>query len=381
MELSQRRASWVRERKRERRRFGIALGITVFVFLLCLCFRFNAYAYPDKFVPAEYGKSLWLALRLLVSRLLHTPLWDQRQQAIDALGSVLYYGALAQLKTTAMALVSGAGLAISGAIFQTAYRNPMASPNILGATAGVSLGNVLVVLVYSTAAYDHILLRYGYCYGFTALCVALVLLLGYLAGDRRGSCGVLEMVMAGAIVSQALNVVTSYIMYNLEDQDLLLYEEIKLGTYLDTSLSSMLIFFGTMALALLPVLLTRYRLNVLGLDGTESAALGLRCGPYRLMAQLCGVLMVTCAMIHCGEAGMLAMVIPYLVRQTVGASFHQVCVYSALAGGVLMMLCRLASSFLLIAEAPLPVSFLINLCLAPVFLVILAKQGRQTDAA
>ena len=249
MELSQRRASWVRERKRERRRFGMALG------------------------------------------------------------SVVYYGALAQLKTTAMALVSGAALSISGAIFQTAYRNPMASPNILGATAGVSLGNVLVVLVYSTAAYDHILLRYGYCYGFTAFCVALVLLLGYLAGDRRGSCGVLEEVMAGAIVSQALNVVTSYIMYNLEDQDLLLYEEIKLGTYLDTSLSSMLIFFGTMVLALLPVLLTRYRLNVLGLDGTESAALGLRCGPYRLMAQLCGVLMVTCAMIHCGEAGMLAMVI------------------------------------------------------------------------
>ena len=368
------RAAWRQDRHTDRKRFlGLSIA-ALLIFLLCMCFRYNAYYYEDKFVPIQYAKSLWLAGKLLWGRLFHTEFYANREAAISAMDSILYYGALARLKLTLMAFVAGGALAVSGAIFQTAYQNPMASPNIIGASAGVGLGNVLVVMLYSAAAYENIFLRYKLCYGLTALCVAAVLLLGRLAGDRR-NYSVVEMVMAGSVVSQMVRVVSMYLMYQLEDEELLLYEQLQLGAYIDTGFMSMVVFFGVMAAALLPVLLLRYRMNAIGMEKQEATALGVSTGGLRLVGQLAGAVMVTCAMIHCGEAGMIAMVIPYGVRCWAGSDFRRLVVYSLLLGGSLMMLCRLLSSFIMLANEALPVTFLINLFLVPVFLILLAKQG------
>ena len=64
-----------------------------------------------------------------------------------------------------------------------------------------------------------------------------------------------------------------------------------------------------------------------------------------------------------------------------GSDFRRLAVYSALIGGGLLMICRLGTSFFLIAGEPLPVSFLIQLVLVPVFMVILARQrGAMNEA-
>ena len=382
MQLSRRelRREWACDKRRERSHLLAALAAMFAVVLLCQCFRYNAHEYAQWFVPGAYFKSLWLALRLLISRLAKTGLYGQADQLIDGIGSVLYYGSLARLKITLISLTAGAALCISGAVFQTAYQNPMASPNIIGASAGVNLGNVLVVLLYSVQAYEHIFLRYKFCYGFTVICVGLVLLLGRLAGDKRQNYSVMEMVMVGSIVSQAVNVFSMYVMYaKLDDDELVLYQEIRMGTYVDTSLESMIIFFMVMAVAILPVLLVRYRMNSVGMDRLETTALGINTAPLRLVCQICGALMVTCAMIHCGEIGMLSMVVPYIIRRIVGADFRKVCVFSAIAGAILLMICRLITSFVYLADEPIPVTFLMNVVLTPAFMVILAKQGRSRN--
>lgn len=374
--------SWKADRSRERRRFWITVGIVLALFLFSLCFRYHAYDYEDKFCPVEYAKSYALAIRLLFARIFDTPLWYQKEAAMAAVGgSVSYYGALAQLRLILMTFIAGAAVSVSGAIFQTAYRNPMASPNIIGASAGVGLGNVVVVMLFSAACFDHILLRYQYCYGFTAICVILVLLLGRIAGSRRENYSILNMIMAGSVISQIVNVFTMYFMYNLTDEDLVLYELISLGTYIDTSALSMTVFLAVMAVSVLPVLLMRYRLNAIGMDKAETTSLGISTGGLRLVGQVCGAVMVTCATIHCGQVGMISMVIPYILRRTVGSDFRRLAVYSALIGGGLLMICRLGTSFFLIAGEPLPVSFLIQLVLVPVFMVILARQrGAMNEA-
>ncbi len=370
------RLTWVEDRKKERKNLIIALAATIVIFLFCICFRYNAYNFADKFVPLQYLKSYALAIRLFFSRLFGTGLWPRSDAVIEAFGSITYYGAIAQLRITLVALISGAALSIAGAIFQTAYKNPMASPNILGATAGVGMGNVLVVMLYSAAAAEYIYLRYEFCYGFTALCVILVLVLGRLTGSRAENFSILETVMLGCVFSQGLKVVTMYIMFNLPEEDLLLYQEVTLGAYMQTDAVSMLLFFSVMAAAILPVLLMRYRMNIIGLDKMETTTIGVSSIPMRIVGQLCGVLMVTSAMIHCGKVGMLSLVIPYIVRRTVGADFKKVCVYSALAGGALLMICRLLTSFILLLNEPIPIVFVVNLILIPAFMVILARQRR-----
>ena len=381
MQLSRQetRGVYLRERKKERIQFWTAVAVFLVSLLFCLSFRYNAYYYSDWFVPKKNFQSLLLGARILFSRFTGGVLWTDRVRVIENFGSIEFWGALARLKIELMAFVSGGALAIAGAIFQTAYRNPMASPNIIGASAGVGLGNVVVVMLYSAAAYEHIFLRYKFCYGFTVVIVGLILLISRVTGSKGQEHSVMEMVMAGSIVTQALGMFRMYVMYNLEDEDLVLFQEINMGTNIQTDAASILVFFIVMAIALLPVLLLRYRLNTLGMSRMENAALGIQEGPLRLIAQVCGVLMVTCAMIHCGEMGMVTMVVPYVVRHLIGSDFRKLCVFSLFAGGVLMMFCRLATSFIVLAGQLLPVTFIVNMALMPAFMVIIAKQkGRDS---
>ena len=86
--------------------------------------------------------------------------------------------------------------------------------------------------------------------------------------------------------------------------------------------------------------------------------------------------MVTAAMVHCGDMGMISMAIPHLARYLVGADFRRVSVVSMLFGAGLMMGCRIVSSLIYIGTTELPVNFIISLCIMPVFLVVLARQRR-----
>jgi iron complex transport system permease protein len=364
---------WECDKRKERKGLLIAGTITLLIFVVNLCFRYNAYYFDKKFVPVEYFKSFVTAIRLLFDRSV------QSEALIEAIGSVEYYGALARLKITLMAFVSGAGLSVAGAIFQTIYKNPMASPNMLGATAGVKLGNIAMIVLYSTQALQLVTLRYQYCYGLTALCVVAILLLGKIAGDKSGHTSVMEMVMAGSVISQGLNVFTMYYMYQLEDEDLVLYQELSMGTYLQLDTLSLVLFFGIMAIALIPMLVLRYRFNVTAIDEVEARTVGVNPAPMKILGQVCAVLMVTASMIHCGDIGMLSMVVPYIVRAAVGADFKKVFTYSCLIGGSLMMLCRLLTSFVLISDEPIPVTFIVNILITPVFLVIMAKQRRAFE--
>lgn len=371
-------AIWQQDRAKERKRFITVCAAVAVLFVLCSMVRYNAYYFDEKFVPVKYVKSWALGIRLLIAKITGNYSEDAAQALIDGVGgSIIYLGAFARLKISLMSFVAGAGVSIAGAIFQTAYKNPMASPNIIGATAGVQLGNVIVVMVYSTAAVSQIVLRYKFCYGFTALCVLGVLLLGRLASDKRDNYSVMEMVMMGSIVSQVLGVVSMYIMYNLEDEDMLVYQQLTLGTYMETDNMNVIILLVVMAVLVLPVLIMRYRMNIIGLDLTETTSAGIDPKPLRTIAQVCGVLMVTSAMIHCGQVGMISMLIPYIVRKFIGSDFRYVCVYSGLFGGAVLLVCRMLTSFVLIAEEPLPVTFIVNILLIPVFMVVLARQRRD----
>ena len=382
--------TWIREKREKRRKFLLLLVLTVLVFLICICIRDVAYLKPGEhiFVPGEYLKGLFWQIMIGISGIFKGSLWHQRLDILEGLN----LGALGNMRVTSMGFVSGAGLAISGAIFQTIYKNPMASPNILGATAGVQLGNVLMVTMYSGQAMALVTLRYRWCYLLTAIVVSGILILGKLAGDRTGNPSVMKMVMAGSIINQGLGTWTMYLMYQLTDEDLLTYQQIGMGTIIDTEVISMIIFFTIMAVALVPMILMRYQFNVTGIDDAEARVAGVNPAPYRLVGQVCGVLMVTAAMIHCGQAGMLAMVIPYIVRHSVGSNFKKLFAYSAMYGGVLMMICRTVTRCAafhnaagdLILDANwevlrLPASFIVNICLLPFFLIILARQGRDFD--
>ncbi|MCC8029776.1 MAG: iron ABC transporter permease [Lachnospiraceae bacterium] len=387
LEKDQLRREWDSDRKRSRRRVLLAVLLAAAVFVVCLGFLYEDYQDAMRFAPLRYYHSLLVHIGIRVSAVYSGTYWHERENLIAEIGEIDYVGSIYRLKLTAMAAVAGAGLAAAGAVFQTIYRNPMASPNMLGATAGVQLGNVIMVMMFSGEAAMLIGMRYRLCYALTAVCVGVILLLGRLSGDRRGNPSVLKMVMAGSILNQGLGTFAMYYMYHLSEEDLMTYQEISMGTQIDVSRLSLIIFFSLMGVSLIPLILLRYRYNVVGIDDAEARAAGVNPAPYRLFGQIFGVVMTTAAMIHCGEAGMLAMVMPYIMRNRVGSDFRKVFTYSALFGAALMMACRTLSTSVplrnsygdVLLDANLqtiyiPATFIINICLLPFFMMILARQ-------
>lgn len=280
-------------------------------------------------------------------------------------------------KSLIMAFGAGVGLAVSGAIFQTLYHNPMASPNMIGATAGVKLGNVLMVTLYSYQALSFITTRYKLCYLLALVCVLAVLLLGKLSSDKSGNFSVTEIMMAGSVISQFLNVFTMYLMYRLTDEDMLIYQEITMGVNISTDSVSLILFFLLLVIGLIPVLILKYRFNIAGIDSQEAKSMGVKAGPIKVIGQCCAVIMATAATVHCGDIGMISMMVPYLVRSFVGADFRKVVIYSACIGGCLVMLGRLVGLFVTVLGEPLPMSFILNFVLMPVFMILLATRKEE----
>lgn len=280
-------------------------------------------------------------------------------------------------KSLIMAFGAGIGLAVSGAIFQTLYHNPMASANMIGATAGVKLGNVLIVFYYSYQAINLITLRYKICYGLAIICVLLVLFLGYFSKDKNGNITVVEMMMAGSIVSQFLNVFTMYEMYQMSEEEMLIYQEITMGVNINTDWISVVLFFVVLLIGLLPIFLLRYRFNITSIDNQEAQSIGIKTKLIKNIGQGCGVLMAAAATVHCGDIGMVSMLVPYIVRSYVGADFRKVFVYSACIGGSLVMLGRMFTLLVTIFDTTMPISFILNLILMPIFIIVLLRKKEE----
>ena len=371
------RCTWECDKKKDRRQIIIVIAAFVFVFLLCMCFRHLAYAYDDKFVPIYHLKVCFNEIKFFFASIFDPVTYATKNDVIASMGGTEYYGSFAgRLESTAMAAAAGAATAVAGAIFQAIYKNPMATPGMLGATAGVRIGNIMMITLYSTQALAMITRRYIYCYAATAICVIVVLILGRFAGDRRGNPSVMKMVMAGSIISQGLNVIIMYYMYELTDDDLVLYQNLTMGTDIQYDELSLIIFFGAMAISLIPMFLLRYKFNAVAMDYTEVTTSGVNQGPIRMVGQVCGVIAVTASMIHCGDTGMIGMMIPYAVRNYVGANTKKVLVISAAFGAMFLMICRLITSFFMIDGEEIPVAFIMNIFMTPFFMIMMTKQRR-----
>lgn len=360
-----------KDQQKDRILFGFLITIVILLFLLSLCFKTSS---PGFIPPVETFTNLTTAFRLFISHLFHTSYSLNETKIIQSLPN--YYISLTRFYRTIIFLLSGMAVPLAGAIFQTIYKNPMASPNIIGATAGVQLGNVIMITIYGAAALYMPLTRYGYCYGITMVIVIGVFVLTRFTSGSSNRYSVLEMVMAGSVVSQVFQVITTYLMYLLEDEDLLTYQQMNLGTNIRTDITSMIIFLIAMAVSLIPTMLIRYRFNGAGLTREEALMQGIHDTRLKIMGQICGVIMVTAAMIHCGDVGMLSMAIPHLARYFVGADFKKVSLCSMLMGASLMLLCRMISSMIYINGSELPVSFMMSLIVMPIFMVVLARQRR-----
>jgi len=259
----------------------------------------------------------------------------------------------------------GGGLSAAGAAYQGLFRNPMVSPDILGASAGAGFGAALGILLgFSVAGVQ--LAAFG-C-GLSAVMLAW----GLSARLSRNGDPVLMLVLVGILVGSVFASLLTLIKFVADP-----YDRLRAITFwLMGSLASMnpsdagflvpLVLLGTV-----PLLLLRWRLNVLSFGEEEARALGVETGIVRFVIIVCATLITAASVSVAGMVGWIGLVIPHLGRMIVGPDYRVLMPASLLIG---------ASYFLLIDDLArtvnsleIPIGILTSLMGAPFFLYLLAR--------
>lgn len=327
-------------------------GLVLFVLALCLLAAMLAGSVvgPYQIAPGEVLKTLFArATGAAASSTVDTILFQIRVPRV-----------------VAAALVGGA-LAAAGASYQTLFRNPLVSPDILGVSAGAGFGAVLGILLSLPVIAIQGL---GFVTGLITVIVVYA-----LARALRSQNEVLVLVLAGIVVGALAGAGISLVKI-LADP----YNQLPAITFwLLGSLSGIkpgdvwgmapLVIAG-----LVPLVLLRWRIGVLSLGDDEARALGVNVGLTRGIV-IAGATLITAAAVSVsGVIGWIGLMIPHMVRPLVGPRYDRVLPASMLMGAAFLVLVdTLARSA---ARIEIPLGLLTALIGAPIFVWLLAR-GRR----
>lgn len=262
----------------------------------------------------------------------------------------------------------GAALSAAGAVYQGIFRNPMASPDLLGASSGASLGACCAILVGAPALAMHMT---AFAMGLAA--VGLTFLVSRLV-DRRGN-QTLTLVLTGMVVSSLLNAGVS-ITKTLADTDDKLGEITfwLMGSMTHMTLDTLPVLILPILLGLIPIVLLRYKLNVLSFGDDEARTMGLNAPALRGVLIVCSTLLTSASVAACGMVGWVGLLIPHLIRMIVGPDYRYLIPGSMLAGALFLLLVDNISR--VFCQVEISIGILTALIGAPFFLILLAR-GRK----
>ncbi|GGL69118.1 iron ABC transporter permease [Streptomyces anthocyanicus] len=266
-----------------------------------------------------------------------------------------------------LAALAGAGLAVSGAVLQSAVSNPLADPTVLGFSYGATLGAVLAITLGGSVA------AAGLGVSTAAFLGAMVAgALVFALGQRRGRMAPTRLVLAGVAVGYVFLSATSFVQLHASPNELRTVLFWTLGSVAGAQWDQL----PTVAVVVIAttVLLTLFgrRLNVL-LAGDESAtALGVDVNRLRLVLLVLSALLTGTVIAVAGGIGFVGLMIPHLVRLSTGADHRRLLPLTALLGAVYLVLVDLLSRTL---DRPneLPLGILTALLGAPFFLWLLRR--------
>lgn len=270
-------------------------------------------------------------------------------------------------RVLAAALV-GAGLAGAGAAYQTLFRNPLVSPDILGVSAGAGFGVVLGILLGLPVLVIQVL---GFAGGLATLGMALL-----VAALLRGQGEVLVMVLTGIALAALAGAGISAVKILADPEDQLPAITFwLLGSLASDSIRDLALGLPPIALGILPLILMSWRIRVMAMGEDEARALGIDTGRLRLVIIAAATLITAAAVAVSGLIGWVGLMVPHMARFAVGALFDRLLPASLLIGAAFLVLVDTAARGLAMTEIPLGI--LTALMGAPVFVWLLARGRRE----
>lgn len=312
------------------------------------------------FVMGRYGVPLGQVVRILLSGVLPLEQTWTGNMAIAVLN--------VRLPRILLACLVGCGLSAAGTGYQTVFQNPMAAPDILGASSGACFGAALAILTGQGAVMITV-----FAFLASLLSVALV----YLVGNHTRGNRVVNLLLAGIMVGSLFSACTSYIKLVADPTNQLPQITYWLmGSLSGTRMGTVKFAAVCMAVGLVPLLLLRWRMNLLTLSPDEARAMGVHTDRLRLAVILSSTVLTAAAVSVSGMIGWVGLVIPHLSRRIVGSDCRRLMPMSCLFGAAFLLLVDNMARCLTATE--IPIGILTAFVGAPFFIYLMVRGGDRS---
>ena len=284
-----------------------------------------------------------------------------------------------RLPQSLTAMMAGAGLAVSGLLMQTVFRNPLAGPSVLGISSGASLGVACVVLLSGSIG-GVALSKLGVIGEVTITMSAIVgslLIMALIALVARTVRGNVTLLIMGVMIGYIANAIIGVLKFFSAEEDIRAYVIWGLGSFSRVSGGQTSVFIILM-LVLLPVSFFLIKtLNLLLLGDSYAKNLGLNIKRARLLVIGCSGVLVAVVTAYCGPVVFLGLAVPHICRGLFHTSNHAVILPASLLGGAsLALLCNLIARMPGF-EGALPVNSVTALVGAPVVMWVLFNKRKN----
>ncbi|MEC0181970.1 iron ABC transporter permease [Paenibacillus peoriae] len=331
-------------------------GLIVFLTLLLLAVSLVSLGIGRLYIPAP---QIWSLIGTWVS--------SNFQLQGDNETVVLF---LIRLPRILMCILVGMSLSASGASFQGLFKNPMVSPDVLGVSTGAGVGASIAILLNGNSLAVQLA---AFAFGIGA--VMWVMTMSSIVG--KGNPALLVMVLSGMVISSLFGAVNMLIKYVAKDDEnkladitfWLMGSFAKSGNYNNVGFLLVSTLIGA-----IPLLLLRWKINVLAFGEEEAQALGVNTRVMRIVIILCATLLTATSVCMCGMIGWVGLIIPHIVRLMTGPNYKTLLPVSMLMGALFLVVVDDIARTVVSGEVP--VGVITSLVGAPIFIYLIYR-GRQ----
>ncbi len=265
-----------------------------------------------------------------------------------------------------LAIVAGAGLSVSGVVFQALLRNPLAEPYVLGVSSGAGLGAVAAILLNLNSLGAWTLPAMAFIGA-----LGTILLVCALAREVGGVTPVHTLLLSGVMVSAVFGSILMFLvsLSSSEDAHNVLWWLLGNLQIFDWGLlrvAAIVVGFGVLT----TVALAR-DLNLMTLGEEQAAHLGLDVERTKRRFLLLASLMTGAAVAACGLIGFVGLIVPHSVRMTIGPNHRFLVPAAALAGATFLVL---ADSLARTAPVEIPIGVVTAFLGGPFFFYLLRRK-------
>lgn len=304
-----------------------------------------------------YGVPFWQTVKIIFSFFGSEQTWTNTMEIVIM---------NVRLPRVIAAVLIGCALAIAGASYQGVFQNPLVSPDVLGVSAGATVGAATAILF----GFSHYLnMVFAFLGGLLA--VGLCMLLPALTGKKS----ILALVLSGIIVGGFLSSILGLIKY-LADP----YSQLpaivfwQMGSLSKVTYSSLVVAAPLIIICCVFLFLMRWRINALSLNDREAQSLGIHLFKERSLVIVFSTILTAVSVSISGTIGWLGLTMPHFARLIVGDNNVKVLPLAGIISAIFLIAVDLLARNLTGAEIPLGI--ITGFLGAPLFAFLLIRQRK-----